>query len=191
MALESNRVAELLLEVRGAHGHDRAPRRAEHELCRYVTAQTRRAARSVTRTHGGSTEDLAADAAFVVWQHVVFRFQPGLGRSLSSFIFEAVRRVAIDEHRRGRAARRGGGARRLSLDDADLASLWDAPELERDLLIRDAVRRALARESRTTAEIVERALQGESLRDVAVWLGRHPAQITRRLRRFVEGLESG
>jgi RNA polymerase sigma factor (TIGR02999 family) len=84
---------------------------------------------------------------------------------------EAMRRILIDHARTKRAAKRGGGRRRLSLDDVEAI----APEPDEDVLAVDEALTNLAAVDRPAAELVQlRHFAGLTLPEVAEVLGVSP-----------------
>lgn len=81
---------------------------------------------------------------------------------------EAMRRILVDSARRKRSGKRGGGHRRICLDEANLAS----PERSDDLLDLDEALAALEQADRTAAELVKlRYFAGMTVREAADTLG--------------------
>ncbi len=77
-----------------------------------------------------------------MWQNVVGRFDPAAGRSLRRFVYEAVRRVAVDSFRRDHAQRRGGAAIVVAFEVGSVAC--SLPDPEAQAIARDLLERALA-----------------------------------------------
>ena len=104
-------------------------------------------------------------------------------RSRSHFLglaARAMRRILVDHARRRRAAKRGGGAHRISLDEAvELEPReWPAPGV--DLIALDAALEGLARLDERQGRIVElRFFGGLSVRETAGVLGISPATVKR------------
>jgi RNA polymerase sigma factor (TIGR02999 family) len=81
---------------------------------------------------------------------------------------EAMRRILVDNARRKRTLKRGGGLVRRPLDEAELL----APEPREDLVALDEALTALATTDRTAANLVQlRYFGGLSLADAAQVLG--------------------
>lgn len=77
---------------------------------------------------------------------------------------EAMRRILVENARKKGAGKRGGGGRRIPLDDVDLA----APERSDELLDLDEALSALEKTDRTAAELVKlRYFAGLTLREAA------------------------
>src|SRR5213594_3926057 len=81
---------------------------------------------------------------------------------------EAMRRILIDNARRKRAVRHGGGQQRIDFDQAQLASITDDDQL---LAVNDALDK-LAAQSKLEAELVKlRYFVGMTLEEAADVLG--------------------
>jgi RNA polymerase sigma factor (TIGR02999 family) len=81
---------------------------------------------------------------------------------------EAMRRILVDQARKKRSLRRGGTAKRISLDQAELPAVSRASDL---LALDDALRR-LAEQDRTKADLVKlRYFAGLSIPQAAQALG--------------------
>ena len=176
-------VAALIEQVRGGC------RAAERELAVLLHRETRRAARSLTRSRGRRAAELGADAEPTVWQNVVGHFDPAAGRSLRRFVYEAVRRVAVDSFRREHAKRRGGDAIIVAFESGTVAGSFPDPEAQ--AIARDTLERALASLPEPHRSIVIRILGGEPQNAIAASLGRHPSQVTRMMQSVVVTLAGG
>src|SRR4029077_16273294 len=84
---------------------------------------------------------------------------------------EAMRRILIDNARRKRSLKRGGGRTRQDLEEAELV----APEVPADLLALDEALTRLAATDRAAADLVQlRYFAGLSVPDAAQALGVPP-----------------
>jgi RNA polymerase sigma factor (TIGR02999 family) len=84
---------------------------------------------------------------------------------------EAMRRILVEQARRKKAGKRGGGRARVSLDDVEPA----APELREDVLALDAALTRLATADPSAARLVElRYFAGLSIPEAAQALGISP-----------------
>jgi len=81
---------------------------------------------------------------------------------------EAMRRILIDHARKRRRVKRGGGAMRLTLDDA-LAGSWDHPD--RFLALDEAIRRLEGVDARSADVVRLRYFAGLSVQETAQALG--------------------
>jgi RNA polymerase sigma factor (TIGR02999 family) len=89
---------------------------------------------------------------------------------------EAMRRILVENVRRKRSLKRGGGAPRQALDQAELL----APEPREDVLALDAALTELAATDRTAADLVQlRYFGGLSIPDAAQVLGISPRTANR------------
>ena len=93
---------------------------------------------------------------------------------------QVMRRILIDHARRVAYAKRGGGAARISLDEACVM----APERARELVALDDALSALARVDQRKGRVVElRYFGGLSVEETAEVLGVHPDTVTRDFQR--------
>lgn len=168
-------VAALVEQFRSTTGVVR--RAAERKLALLLHEDMRRAACCITRSGGRRAAELAADAEPTVWQNVVGHFDPTAGRSLRRFVYEAVRRVAVDSFRRESAKRRGGDAIVVAFKSGTVAGSFPDPEAQ--AIARDTLERALAALPELHRSVVVRILSGEPQNQIAASLGRHPSQVTR------------
>lgn len=84
---------------------------------------------------------------------------------------EAMRRILVDEARRKRAEKRGGGLRRLALDDVEPPAAPVGPHAD-DLIALDEALGRLAREDPAKAELVQlRYFAGLSIEEAAAAMG--------------------
>jgi RNA polymerase sigma factor (TIGR02999 family) len=84
---------------------------------------------------------------------------------------EAMRRILVENARRKRSLRRGGGRQRIELDDLDVA----APEVSDDLLALDESLNQLAAAEPQAAELVKlRYFAGLTIKEAAEVLGVSP-----------------
>jgi RNA polymerase sigma factor (TIGR02999 family) len=90
---------------------------------------------------------------------------------------QLMRWILVDYERKRRAAKRGGGATRLTLDDSIAAG---SPNLDLDLLALDEALNRLAKLDQQQSQIVElRYFGGLSIEDTSESLGISPATVKR------------
>jgi RNA polymerase sigma factor (TIGR02999 family) len=89
---------------------------------------------------------------------------------------EAMRRILIDNARRKRALRHGGGQQRLDLDEVDIAAATKDEEL---LALNDALERFAAREKQKAELVKLRYFVGLSIEEAAELVGISPATAKR------------
>jgi RNA polymerase sigma factor (TIGR02999 family) len=158
----------------------RGDRQAAAELLPLVYAELRRlAAARLAAERPGQTLDATALVHEAYLRLVgADPAQPWNGRGhFFAAAAEAMRRILIDQARRKRRTKHGGGRDRVDLDEA---ALPPADDRAAELLALDEALTALARDDPAKAELVKlRYFAGLSLEDAAACLGLSPATARR------------
>jgi RNA polymerase sigma factor (TIGR02999 family) len=125
---------------------------AAQQLLPLVYEELRRlAAQKLAAEKPGQTLDATA-LVHEVYLRLVGQEQPFAGRGhFFAAAAEAMRRILIDNARRKRSRKHGGGLARQDLEEAELA----APEVRTDLLVLDEALTRLAETDKTAAALVQ------------------------------------
>jgi RNA polymerase sigma factor (TIGR02999 family) len=136
----------------------------------YVELRKLAAARLVGEKPGQTLQ--ATALVHEAYLRLVGRQEPWSGRGhFFAAASEAMRRILVENARKKGAGKRGGGGRRIPIDDVDIA----APEHPDELLDLDQALSALEKTDRTAAELVKlRYFAGLTLREAARSLGLAP-----------------
>jgi RNA polymerase sigma factor (TIGR02999 family) len=145
---------------------------AAEQLLPLVYDELRRlAAQKLAHEKPGQTLDATA-LVHEAYLRLAAQEQPFAGRShFFAAAAEAMRRILIDNARRKRSRKRGGGRARQDLEEAELV----APEVPADLLALDEALTRLAATDRAAADLVQlRYFAGLSVAEAAAVLGVSP-----------------
>jgi RNA polymerase sigma factor (TIGR02999 family) len=147
---------------------------AAGELLRLVYSELRGLARArMARTPPGNTLQPTA-LVHEAYLRLIGKDDPKLTESRVHFFTaaaQAMRDILVEQARRKKRQKRGGGRKRIDLDGADLAAVPFEPPVE-DILALDEALRKLEREEPRLVEVVKlRFFAGLTTRETAAALG--------------------